>query len=757
MMIKVSNEFLDFDDEIEVEKQIKLFEDISTTDGDYSYAFDLQKTLHNTKLLGNPFPDNIAKPVYQRISAQLLGNSGAVTYDGYIRVERITDVYECSFFAGNNNWFGMISGHLTELDFSQYDVEQTEENIIASWGQSEGIVFPFLDNGGLVTRSYPELKIEDFVGAFYIKTIFNRIFVEAGIKIQGELLEDWHFNNAICIKSSKDQEEINARSAYVQKTPNQVIADNTLTKVTYDDDSTFPFHDGSSDLWDLTNNQYVADVKMNVRIESTISLHTTGIAGTWAVSIYINGVLLRSKIVFIFDDTVITNSFSYIIQLNAGDVMEIKAIQNNVDDDAATLLSGTLRITPIYIYKTFGSAAVPNWTSQQFVSNVLRIFNVLPSYNAGTATLTLNLFEKLKAKSPLDLSEYVSDTEVDYQEFVSDYAQKSKLGYNEVDFDDLKAYNKGKIFKYGQGVIDVNNGFLEDEDEILKSDFSNPVDYVNAVFDCSVGKTNLIELENGEEVTFDDVADNGAGLAAFHISSEIFKVGDLVRIYDASNSGYNGDYIVDDIPTGHVVFNSIPFDTASTGKIVKLLYNYSSDENIFLFINIPNYEVSKFAGNQMFFDDGTEITSTALAYFNMISTGRQVNADFIYSMSFGRVDDTLAYQVPIIETHFRLFSNVLNDPVKLISTALLPYDVYNRIDFLRPITIKTLETSNMYYLNRVSGYKESYLPCTLELIKLPGGIFEVVEADEDSSSGGGGGGGLPSGSGFPYTLPFAFE
>src|SRR5688500_16206190 len=175
MMIKVSNEFLDFDDLIEVEKQIKLFEDISTTDGDFSYSFELQKTLNNTKLLGNPFPDNINKPVYQKIPAKLLSDSGAETYDGYLRVQKVTEVYECSFFAGNNNWFTEITGLLTDLDLSMYDIEQTEYNVINSWSQTEGLVFPLLDNGSLFTRSYNEIKIEDLVAAFYVKTIFNKI------------------------------------------------------------------------------------------------------------------------------------------------------------------------------------------------------------------------------------------------------------------------------------------------------------------------------------------------------------------------------------------------------------------------------------------------------------------------------------------------------------------------------------------------------------------------------------------------------
>jgi hypothetical protein len=75
-------------------------------------------------------------------------------------------------------------------------------------------------------------------------------------------------------------------------------------------------------------------------------------------------------------------------------------------------------------------------------------------------------------------------------------------------------------------------------------------------------------------------------------------------------------------------------------------------------------------------------------------------------------------QLSVTERYFRLVSMVLNDPVKLLSVAHLPYAIYQSLDFLRPITIKTQETQNQYYLNKISGYKESYLPCEIQLIKL---------------------------------------
>lgn len=723
MMIKVSNEFLDFNDLIEMEKQIKLFEDISTTDGDFSYAFELQKTLHNTKLLQNPFPDNISKPVYQKIPAQLLSDSGAETYDGYIRVERVTDVFECSFFAGNNNWFSQITGVMSDLNLEIYDVDNNEVNIIDSWSRTEGLVFPLLDHGGLITRSYAQLKIEDFIGSFYVKTLFAKIFSEAGIKIQGELLEDWRYQNLLCANNAKDVGLINDRTSYVDKDTPQVLPDNVETLVTWDNDSIYPFSDGAANNFNLAASSYTADLKMIVNVTVTTVFTTTGFFAVTLLFIKVNGAYIRTAGGGGGGGVEVTVSMNISINLSPGDVLEVWQIQSNSDGDSGTIQRGSIKITPTYIYRTIGSSAVPNWTKQQFISNVLRIFNVLPSYHEGTRTLTLNLFEKIKSKPPIDLSEYISETDVDYTDFISSYGQKSRFSYREIEFEELKSYNQGKFFKYGQGVINVDNDFLEPDEDVIESDFANPIAYLNPVFDASLEKTNLIELSEGEQFSFVDVDNDGYGDAAFNIgNSDAFLVGDLVRIKDSTNEIYNGDWVVKSMDGVRVIFNGLPFNSAATGSLVKLDYKYSNSDDVFLFLNIPNYPVNNFSFASIVFDSGTFypilLTNVSIAYFDLINTGRQINKDFIYSLSFGGIDDPLHYQVTMIDSYFHLFGKILNDPVKLISVAHLPYDVYNRIDFLSPVTIRTMETTNEYILNRMSGYKESYLPCEVELIKI---------------------------------------
>lgn len=607
----------------------------------------------------------------------------------------------------------MITGLLSDLDLDRFDIEQTRDNIEASWLRNDGIVFPLVDNGALLTRSYPQLKIEDFVGAFYVKTIFNQIFVEAGIKIQGELLSDWMYNNIICLKNSKSQEEINARSSYVFTNNSPRAAESVPIKTLWTDDFSYPYYDGSQNCFDLPNSRYIPDTRVRVQIE--VNLVTTYVlASVNIIFAYVNGVAVKSTVNLFTDHS----TFNEKITLEAGDVLEIysqwSSLFHTADDH---IISGTVKITPTFIYKTFGKSAPPNWTKQQFVSNILRQFNVLASYEEGSHTLTFNLFEKIKDKTPIDLSEYISETEVDYSEFISDYGQNSILSYNEVEFDELKSYNTSKYFKYSQGSIRVNNDFLEPNVSIIESDFSNPIAYINGMFDMSIEKTNLLELEEADETEVTSVTD-ASGNARFNIAEDIFLVGDLVRIKDSTNTGYNGDWVVTAVSAGWIECLGTSFDTSATATIIKLDFVYSNSDDAYLLVNIPNYEITKFSGNTFFYLEDVGRISFALGYFDIINTGRQVNLDFIYSLSFGGIDDPLHYQTTMIESYFRLFSRVLNDPVKLFCTAHLPYGVFVGIDFLSPITIKTLESTNQYYLNRISGYKESFLSCQLELIKL---------------------------------------
>lgn len=324
MMLRVNNEYLDFDDVVEVEKQVKLLESIDTADGDFSYQFSLPRTINNIKILGNPQPDNISKPVYQRIDAALLNDSGAELFKGYLRVERLKEVIDCSFFAGNNNWFGLLAGNLQDLDWSEFDLEISESNFAAAIFNTEGVVLPLIDNGVLVSRGTTQLKLEDFVAGIYVKSVFEKVFNSHGIKIQGELLDDVNFNAAITVKSGKSQEDIDDRSSFVHSTNSPNPNDDTYRKAVFTNDSVFPYFDGAQNNYNLALSRYVADVKMKVKVEFQIFdiIASTGVGLNYWMAIRKNGVQIKEF--YVIDSGFYPAKISMVVTLNPGVYLGVK-------------------------------------------------------------------------------------------------------------------------------------------------------------------------------------------------------------------------------------------------------------------------------------------------------------------------------------------------------------------------------------------------------------------------------------------------
>lgn len=729
MMIKVSGGFLDFDDVVEVERQVRLFENIDETWGDFSYSFTIQKTTNNTRLLGNPQPDNINKPVYQKIDAIVLNDQGIEVYKGYIRIERIGIVYECSFFSGNNNWFGLLSDQISALNFSNFDTDLTQIVLQNAIFNTEGIVFPLLDNGALDTRGNAQLRVEDFVAGIYVKTVFEKIFRDKGIKVQGELFNDVNYQNAITVSNGKSQNDIDAASSYAQNTTGTARpVENDFYKMEFQNDSDYPFYDGSLDAFDLPNSMWVAPFKTEIEIEVTATFAIASPSYSQRIYLYINGVFtfvdvgLEAGVGGLYNAAYVGSESSMTMRrrfvVEEGDTIEVYTQwQQSGGSTQNDIVSGTVKITPVFIYKVFGNAIVPPWTQQQYVSNILRVFNCITTYEASNKTLTINLFDNIKSKDPVDISEYIESVDVDYTEVISDYGKKNYLSYTEVSVDDDFRETR---FPYSKGVINVDNDFIADEADILESEFANPVSYINTIFDMSIERTNLITLErSGISTEATGVTDSGGVRARFAIPNNVFLISDLVRIEDSTNPEYNGDWKIYTIGDGYVEFTGLQFSSNATARLTKLNFKYTESDDVFLMRHVPLYPVTNFSGLPSIRLENTSLETMSFAFFHLLNTGRQVNRDFRFSFSFTSGDSDLQYQISLIDQYFTLLIRILNDPVKLTCSAHLPKYVYDRIDFLRPVTIKTLETTNQYLVNRITGYKESYLPCTIELIKLP--------------------------------------
>lgn len=717
-MIKSDGEYFDFDGDIQIESQVKLFEEIQTANGDYSYSFDLPKTSKNLGILGLPFPDTV-KSIYSNVPCEIIDDSGFKIYKGSLQVNTITEVISCTFFGGNADWFGLLTNPLKSLPLYRYDRDLTITEVINSWSENSGLVFPMIDAGGLATRSTNNVKVEDFIPLFYVKTLFSEIFNPLGIKLQGDLIDDPVFQTAVIAFNGRSQEQVEARSAFVQKTTAQNALFNAV--ITFQNDSIFPYFDGSNNSYDTTQSRFTADVKARYRIE--LSLNLAAVSGAPNLSAFDlifqkNGSAFKT-FVWLVTSTPGTLNQTYDMLLDAGDYMDLRITVTAFN--GLNISGGTIRITPIFIYKAFGTASVPNWTQGEFVSNILRLVNAVPSFNADSRTLTIDLFDKIKEKEPIDISDDVTITSTDFSEFVSDYGKRNTFVYQEGNDEDLREYNISNFVKYGDGELLIDNDFLKNSAEVVESDFSSPITYLNGVFDLSMERINYVDLE--EIVTRDitSVTDS-SGTPRFNIANadDYFTQHDIVKI-ETEVDGYNGEWIIATVTSTYITVIGLGFTSSTTGSSTLLRQRFTTDDNVYIFTNIANINVTAASSKTVInFNAGVNFSSTfSLAYFNLLSNGTSVNKTHKQSLAFGQVNSPLSYQITLLDTYWKTFEQVLADPVLITTENHFNRAKFDEIKtFLRPLRIKTNETNNLYYMNNHRGYIGGVGASEGKLIKL---------------------------------------
>lgn len=718
MMIKANGEYLDFNGDIDIESRIKLFDQIDKSSGEFSYDISFDDNGHNRKILGIPRADTV-KSIYQNVTSEIIDDIGQSIYLGKLQVNRIEGGQIIStFFAGNTDWFAQLSDPLSSLPLYRYDVDLNEGNIQASWLNDSGIVFPILDTGTLVTRSLANLKIEDFTSAFYIKTLFNEIFNPLGIKLEGDLINDSTFNKLVLASNGRNQDAIDDRSSFAKKITTQSLSGlSPAQRIFFTEQSVFPYFDGASDNMD-SNGLYTADIKMAVDLSVTLELaELSPTCEDIFITVRINGVTVNSFTTNVCQTLIWSHVGSYI--LNAGDTLSVFAIPSALGA-SIDVTGGTFKVTPTFLYKVFGKASIPNWTKGEFVSNILRLFNALPSYNLASKTLTLDLFNKIKEKQYVDVSDELVVNTVDFSEFVSDYAKNNIFKYQESDSEDLRVYNISNFISYGSGNLTIENEYIQNTTTVIESDFTSPITYLNGIFDMSMERFNFVELDEIEDNEITSVSNSG-GVPRFNITNadDIYSVGSLARL-ETTVTDYNGDWIVNAVTSSYITVNGLVYVSNATGSSKLMRHKITTDNNVYLFINIPNVVTNFFSSKTEFLlEDSTTFSTTAISYFNILSNGTAINRVYKQSLSFGAPNKPLNYQITMLDTYWPLFSRILDSPVMLMATGYFKRRTYDEIkSFLRPLMVKTEETVNLYYMNKLIGYKGSERGCEAQLIKL---------------------------------------
>jgi hypothetical protein len=724
MMIRVNDDILEFNDSIEVDKNIKLFDDIEEATGDFSYAFTIPSTAKNRRLLGLTSPDAVNKSVYQYLEADILGDDGIALYKGSIVTERQSRYgIECSFFSGNHNWFAMIDGPLQDYYLDGYDRDLTKLNIQNTWNANEGLIYTLMDAGILSRRPVPFLKPSDFVGGIFVKTVFSKIFSIAGIKLKGELFSDPIFNSLITYNNQENESQIRQRSVYALKTTTEtrpVPPPITVIDVNFEDTTTYPYFNGGNFILDGSGRTvYRADVKMLVRVEVTLYVEPgTGFN-------YFNLVSTApgsSNVIFRFQEDgsgILTGSVDIVMEPSEEIYIQTGVFINEVRPGS------TLKVTPLFIWYTPGRALVPNWTKREFVNEMLKIFNTVTSYDPVSKELTINLVDKLKHKTPSDISEFVDEIEFDYTTLGQSFGKSNYFTYQEgPDGENFTGYKSNEFVKYGSGAVDLDNDNLQDAVTLVESKFSSPLTYVHKSMLTSLERVDLISESIDSPLEFTAVT-AGTSYARMTVALDAdieqqdrYQVGDIIRVTQSTGQNYLGDWEVSARGDGYVEFFMMPFEFTATGEMERVRPAYSASDDSFIFINAGIRNVSDISPLDKFYFERVAATQVGFSFFNLLSNGTSINDIFKQSLKFGPAESPLDYQTNMVDNYFGTLELIMNDPVTGIMTAHIPKKFFIGFSYLTPVVVKYDMSSSLWFISKISGYKGSEYECEVELIKL---------------------------------------
>lgn len=714
--LKVNSEFVELPDQPNIVRQVKTFD--TDGQGDFSYSFSLTDTTETRRKLGI-----LGLDVFD-IPAELVSSAVSI-YSGTLSIDNIEDgTIDCSFFAGNTDWFTIIGEkRISEIPVSytdqyKYGLINTNPSalLVASWTRDSGVVFPLADTGRLSDVSVLRLETTDFMTMVYVRDVLTSIFKSNGIKYDGDLFQDGLFNTLVAgngsgllTTASEDNTlpYFNGLAAFVGKSSNQSIT-TSASKVTFDI-TTGKYTSGQYNKWDVVNNRWglaTLDISMaaqvNIQFDATVD---------WTIEYRVNGVT-QSTATGSGTSAVKTR----FINLDEGEYFEVWL---SIDSGSQNIeLGSTLRIYPARLLNYYPQFLFGSNTQIDFVNSVFLMFNVIPDYNPITKTLTCNLFENLLSRPVQDLSQYLESYGLNMSDPLSDLGKELILKHQENDNSvEQVSYNSGNPVPFGAGKITIDRvpaSGITDKQTI----FTASTHYFNEPFRAALMKTDTQSYESSDtSFTIISVADNGSGFARFTTSeNHQFAVLDYVRITTASGE-YEGLGLVNDVPADNQFdVQLLPFGSTTTGTATPVTRNNNIDDNrIFISSYFPSMAVSNFSNNSTLNYAGTSYANIAWAYFLKQNFNLPID-DLLKSASFD--SDSTTKSITLFDSYYRLYIRAITVPILCRCKMLMPENVYRDLNFSQPAMLQTKDFTWYFFIRKIEGYTGSESPFAIDLLKL---------------------------------------
>ena len=216
-------------DTVALTKQINDIAEIQKRQADYTNQFNIPKTPNNVQIFEylNIAGNQSTRP-YKYSNVRLLSNGIPIALKGIAIISETKNQAEYSLhiYAGNYDLYSKINDkYITDIDWSDLLHIFDDTNWGASLANTSGYIYPIADtlNGAMEDKAaqvaYPNgVSLEYQVPHVFTKTIWDRIFSEAGIEYYGNFFTTNKFLNHLTVADAnvfdKDLNKFEASHTY---------------------------------------------------------------------------------------------------------------------------------------------------------------------------------------------------------------------------------------------------------------------------------------------------------------------------------------------------------------------------------------------------------------------------------------------------------------------------------------------------------------------------------------------------------------
>lgn len=457
--------------------------EIESRQGNHTNTYNLPMSNRNRKIFENAENPNSVDDTPYRQMEHVVIIEGVEVFRGFARIEESGEVYEVTGYSGNTDFYTAIKDKdLRDIDVSDLDHIRDDATVAASWTNTEGYIYAFLDYGKYVDLGLngdnAEIMPDDLYPHVFMKTLIERIVSQAGYQLKGSVLKDQRFRNQLVPFGSfplvGDQDNFfNGEKDLptVATTTPQVI---TLQPV-----------DDPGGNYDAFGN-YVSPIKQRIRITLTCNLRATrNIPFVGTATLQINKIsgMTESELRHVsFYQNPATTGFAnynatFEVNLNEGDKIFLK-LHKNETSLTASVDTMQLQIDPI---RTLGygahiemSKTLPDESQADFFLDFLNQYGLIQQTDTENKILTLTFFDDIPKNNPVDWSNKIDDSERPNVKYRFDnYAQNNTLKFKNDEVPDDGDVTG--IITDGQAkVFTIDDTTLEKEYTAFESNFYLP-------------------------------------------------------------------------------------------------------------------------------------------------------------------------------------------------------------------------------------------------------------------------------------------